>query len=61
MELIHAIAEYLEVPNERVNIQKVIGEYVWFEILNGGNNPQYSCRTVRGGKYLKKNSIRIDY
>lgn len=55
MELIFAIADYLNIPNEFVSIDKVIGNYCWFSTKAGA---QYSCKTVRNGKYLKKNSIR---
>ena len=57
MELIYAIAQEMNVPNEFINIDKVIGDFAWFSTKAGG---RYSCRTVRNGKYLKKNSIRVD-
>ena len=57
MELIYEIAEYLNVPNEFISIDKVVGVHVWFSTTSGA---QYSCKTVRGGKHLKKNSIRHD-
>ena len=55
MELIYEIAEYLDIPNEFITIDKVIGSDVWFSTTAGA---QYSCSTVRGGKHLKKNSVR---
>jgi hypothetical protein len=57
MELIYEIAEYLNVPNEFIMIDMVVGANVWFSTTTGA---QYSCATVRGGKHLKKNSIRHD-
>ena len=57
MELIYSIAEYLNIPNEWVIIDKVINNAAWFHVKNGTH---YSCRTTRNNKYLKKNSIRID-
>jgi hypothetical protein len=56
MELIHAIAEYFDLPNEIIIIDKALGNIAWFRI----NGAEYSCKTVRNGKYLKKNSIRLD-
>jgi len=56
MELIFAIADYLEIPNEFVFIDKVCGNVVWFHTAPGA---QYTCKTVRG-KFLKKNSVRAD-
>lgn len=57
MELIYAIADYFGVPNEFITINSVKGDIVWFSTKAGA---QYTCKTVRGGKYLKKNSIRGD-
>jgi hypothetical protein len=59
MELIYAIALYLDVPNEWIVIDKVIEDGVWFTVKNYGVS--YTCTTVRSGKYLKKNSIRRDF
>ena len=56
MELICAIAEYLDVPNEFVTIDKVVGDCCFFSVRGAG----YNCFTVRGGKFLKKNSVRKD-
>lgn len=50
MELYYAIADVLGVPQEWIVIDKVVGDCCYFRI--GSNN--YNCRTVRGGKYLKK-------
>jgi len=55
MELIYAIAEYFNIPNEYVTIEQQQGDVVYFRLSAGAG---YSCKTVRGGKYLKKNSIR---
>lgn len=57
MKLIYAIADYLGIPNEFIFIDKVSDDCVWFHTKAGAN---YSCRTVRNGKYLKNNSVRID-
>ena len=57
MELIFAIADYLEIPNELVFIDKVSGDLVWFHISSGAS---YTCKTVRCGKWLKKNSVRVE-
>ena len=57
MGLIFAIADYFEIPNEFVFIDKVGGDIVWFHIAAGAS---YTCRTVRSGKFLKKNSIRVN-
>lgn len=56
MELIYEIAEYMNIPNEFITINKVIGNIAWFSTKAGA---QYSCSTVRDGKHLKKNSIRL--
>lgn len=56
MELIYAIAEYLGIPNEFITIDRAVGSSVWFSTKAGA---KYSCSTVRNGKYLKKNSIRV--
>lgn len=58
MELIYAIAQELNIPNECIKINQVIDDIVWFSVSSTG--AKYSCKTIRGGKYLKKNSIRID-
>lgn len=55
MEMIYAIADYFDIPNEFISIEVVIGNNVWFRTKAGA---RYSCSTVRGGKHLKKNSIR---
>lgn len=57
MEIIYAIAEYFDVPNEEIIINKAVGNSIWFSTKAGA---RYSATTVRGGKFLKKNSIRID-
>lgn len=57
MELYYEIADYLNIPNEFITINKVSGSLVWFSTKAGAH---YSCKTVRNGKHLKKNSIRID-
>lgn len=57
MELIYEIAEYLDLPNEFISIESVFGNIVWFHTTAGA---RYTCKTVRGGKHLKKNSIRHD-
>ena len=57
MGLLYEIAEYLDIPNEFITIDKAIGVNVWFHTKAGA---KYSCSTVRNGKHLKKNSIRID-
>ncbi len=57
MELIYDISEYLGVPNEHVNIDKVHLNNVWFSTAAGA---KFTCKTIRGGKRLKKNSIRLD-
>jgi hypothetical protein len=57
MELIYSIAEYLQIPNEFITIDKVYDDIAWFSTKQGS---KYSCKTVRNGKFLKKNSIRID-
>ena len=60
MELIFAIADYLDIPNEFVFIDKVSGDLVWFHLSTGRSLywQHFTCKTVRGGKFLKKNSIR---
>jgi hypothetical protein len=55
MELIYAIAEYFKVPNEWITITQASDNLAWFRL----NGVLYSCKTVRKGKYLKKNSIRL--
>jgi hypothetical protein len=57
MELIYEIAEYLNIPNEFIFIDEVSGGYAYFHIKDGA---RYTCKTIRNGKHLKKNSIRID-
>jgi hypothetical protein len=57
MILIYEIAEYLNIPNEFISIDLVVGNIAWFSTTSGA---RYSCTTVRGGKHLKKNSIRHD-
>ena len=56
MELIFAIADVLNRPNEFVFIDKVCGNLIWFHTAPGA---QYTCKTARG-KFLKKNSVRVD-
>lgn len=56
MELIYAIADYLNVPQEWVNITSVKENYVWFNVRGQAS---YTCKMVRG-KFLAKNSIRVD-
>ena len=58
MELIYAIAEYLDIPNEHITINNAAGSLIWFSTKHGS---QYTCQTVRGGKFLKKNSIRLGW
>ena len=58
MELIYAIAAYLDVPNEYIIIDKVVGNLCMFHVSKNGAS--YYCKLVRNGKYLKKNSIRKD-
>jgi hypothetical protein len=55
MDLIYEIAEYFDIPNEFITIDSVIGNIAWFSLKAGA---QYTCKTTRGGKRLKKNSIR---
>lgn len=57
MELIYAIADYLGIPNEFIFIDKAVDDCIWFHTKAGA---RYSARTVRSGKYLKKNSVRPD-
>ena len=57
MEVYYAIGEDLNIPQEFIFITKEIGDCIWFHTKAGA---QYSARTMRGGKYLKKNSIRVD-
>jgi len=59
MELIYAIAIDLGIPNEFIIMDKVDEQSncAWFHTKAGA---RYSCRTVRNGKFLKKNSVRID-
>lgn len=54
MELIYAIADYFDIPNEFIFIDSVRGDAVWFHTKAGA---QYTCHLSRG-KFLKKNSIR---
>lgn len=56
MELLYAIGEYLGVPQEWINITRVDGAYVWFNVRCQAS---YTCKISRG-KYLAKNSIRVD-
>ena len=58
MELIHAIADYLGVPNDFVVIDKVYSNYCFFTVHGACTSVYYRCKTVRNGKFLKKNSIR---
>lgn len=58
MELIYAIANELNIPNEFINIDRVSSNVVWFSLKSGA---RYTCKTVRNGKYLKKHSIRADF
>jgi len=55
MEIIYAIAEAINIPNEFIIIEKIIDDCIWFRTTAGA---QYSARTVRNGRRLKKNSIR---
>ena len=55
MELIYEIAEYLDMPNEFIKIDMVVGNCVFFSTKYGA---KYSCTSVRNGKHLKKNSVR---
>lgn len=57
MELIYAIADCLDIPNEYISIDSVVGNIVWFSTKSGA---RYTCQTARNGKYLKKHSIRVD-
>lgn len=57
MELIYAIAEYLDIPNEFVTVDRVESNIAWFHTKAGAS---YTCNIVRG-KFLKKNSIRVAY
>ena len=57
MELLYAIADYLEVPNEFVVIDSVSDDLVWFHV----KSMRYTCKTTRNGKFLKKHSIRRDF
>ena len=56
MELLYAIGAYLGVPQEWINITSVDGAYVWFNVRCQAS---YTCKISRG-KYLAKNSIRVD-
>ena len=56
MELIFGIADVLNIPNEFISIDKVCDNLVWFHTRTGA---QYTCKTTRG-KFLKKNSVRVD-
>lgn len=58
MELLYAIAEVLDIPNEWIIIDRVIDDMAWFHNVKSG--AAYSCRTVRGGKFLKRHSIRYE-
>jgi len=55
MDLIFDIAEYLDIPNEYIKIDMVIGNMVWFSTKTG---KQYTATSIRNGKRLKKDSIR---
>lgn len=57
MELINALAEYFKLSNADIIVDTAQGNVVWFHTKAGA---RYTCKTVRGGKFLKKNSIRID-
>ena len=57
VELIYAIAEDLDVPNEWITVDSYNDGIIWFSVKG---QIHYTCRTVRNGKYLKKNSIRVD-
>lgn len=57
MELIYAIADELNIPNEFVIIDRAFDGMVWFHTKAGA---KYSARTKNDGKYLRKNSIRPD-
>lgn len=57
MELIYEIAEYFGIPNEFIFIDSASGDVVWFRTKAGA---RYTCKTIRHGKHLKKNSIRND-
>ena len=57
MELIFAIADKLDIPNEFVFIDRIIEDIVWLHTKSGAC---YTCKTVRGGKYMKANSLRPD-
>ena len=59
MELIFAIADYCQVPNEHVTITKVDDGTVWFRVKNGPANQDYNCKMTRGER-LKKGSVRLE-
>ena len=56
MEHLYAIGDYLNVPQEWINITRVDGAYAWFNVRGQAS---YTCKISRG-KYLAKNSIRVD-
>lgn len=56
MELIYEIADFLNVPNERIEINSVVGNIVFFSVFGS----RYTCKTWKNGKHLKKNSIVVD-
>jgi len=53
----YAIADELGIANELIDVQQVYGDTIWFSIPGGAG---FTCRTVRNGTRLKKNSIRKD-
>jgi hypothetical protein len=57
MDIYFDIANYLQIPNEKITIDKIIGNLCFFRTSAGA---KYSCKLTKNGKHISKNSIRVD-
>jgi hypothetical protein len=62
MELIYDIATALGVANEFVTIDRVSDNLAFIRVVEGkGVATHWTCKTIRSGKRMAKNSLRTDW
>lgn len=54
IEVRHAVATELGIPNEHIEVTDTADNIIWFNI----GAASFTCKTVRNGSRLKTNSIR---
>ena len=60
MKIIHAIAEYLSIPNEWIVVDYVGDGMMYFHYMNGSSKLSYTCKLGRNNTMMKKGSVRAD-